>query len=108
MSNDTITINENIVRFDNLLTGLEYLMEEVNTRKETILSDVDLNQKIEEKMNTRRFKDRMMQYVQNNYGEGFYREVAFMVMEKIDSSIEEYINNRVDKRFNELVNSTRV
>lgn len=102
MSDLTVTVNDNLVKFDNLLTGLEYLMEEVATRKESILSEVDLNSKIEQKINTNEFKNRMIRYVQNYYGEGLYREIAFMVMEKIDSDIEAFINHRVDERIQEL------
>lgn len=102
MSDLTVTVNDNLVKFDNLLTGLEYLMEEVATRKESILSEVDLNSKIEQKINTNEFKNRMIRYVQNYYGESLYREIAFMVMEKIDSDIEAFINHRVDERIQEL------
>ncbi len=102
MSTDTVTINENIFQFDNVLNGLNYLLEEVETRKEQLISSDRIDSIVAERMNTRQFKDNIVRRIQESYGEDLYREVAFIVMEKIDDSIEEFINARVDERLRSL------
>jgi len=79
------------------LTALNYLLEEVQTRKEQIVNSIDVGEKVRNEINTRRFKDELFYYIRNEYGEGLCREVAFMVMERIDDDIEAFINSRVNK-----------
>lgn len=98
MATDTLTINDNLVRFDNLLTALNYLMEEVQTRKEQVLQTVDVDAKIINHMDSQDFKRNLLDHIRQEYGQGMYQEVAFMVMEKIDKDIAEFINARVDER----------
>lgn len=98
MSTDTLTVNENLVRFDNLLTALNYLMEEVQTRKEQVLQTVDIDAKVINHMDSREFKIALVDHIRQEYGQGMYQEVAFMVMEKIDNDITEFLNARVDER----------
>lgn len=98
MATDTLTVNDNLVRFDNLLTALNYLMEEVQTRKEQVLQTVDIDAKIINHMESRDFKSTLVNHIRHEYGQGMYQEVAFLVMEKIDNDISKFINARVDER----------
>lgn len=94
----TVTINENLLRFDSLLTALNYLMEEVQTRKEEVLQHVDVDSKVKAHIESSEFKQSLISMIRDNYGEGLYQEVAFLVMEKIDADIAAFINARVDER----------
>lgn len=98
----TINVNDNLVQFNNLLTALNYLLEEVQVRKEEVVKTTDIEGKVIDRMNSRDFKDQIISYIRNEYGEGLYQEVAFMVMEKIDNDIEAFLNARVDERLREL------
>jgi hypothetical protein len=73
-------------------------MEEVQTRKEQVLQTVDVEAKVISHMETHDFKSMLINYIRNEYGQGMYQEVAFLVMEKIDNDISEFINARVDER----------
>ena len=98
MTTETATINENILRFDNVLTALNYLLEEVQTRKDQIVQAADVDAKVINHMESRDFKSMLIDFIRNEYGQGLYQEVAFLVMEKIDNDISEFINARVDER----------
>jgi hypothetical protein len=98
MANDTITIQENIVKIDNVYNALNYLLEEIQSKKDQIVQAADVNQKVIDQMETRNFKENLMNHIRDSYGQGMYQEVAFLVMEKIDDSIVEFINTRVDER----------
>lgn len=102
MTTQVVNLQENLVKFDNLLTALNYLIEEVQVRKEQAVRDSDILGKVQQEMNTSTFKDNIIEYIRNNYGRGLYQEVAFLVMEKIDDDIERFINARVDERLNQL------
>lgn len=93
----TTTVNDALVQFDNLLNAANYLLEELETRKNQIASQENILEKVKEEMDTASFRNRIVNYIQNEYGEGLNREVAFTVMRKIDSDIEAFINDRVDK-----------
>lgn len=97
MTTESVTINDNLVKIDNVLTALNYLLEEVQTRKEQIISSIDVSDKVRNEMNTYHFKETISSYIRNDYGEGITREIAFMVMERIDSDIEAFINSRVNR-----------
>ena len=98
MANDTTTIQENILKIDNVYNALNYLLEEIQSKKDQIVQAADVNQKVIDHMETRSFKDYLINQIRESYGNGLYQEVAFLVMEKIDNSIVEFINTRVDER----------
>lgn len=50
-SSTTVTIQDKLVKFDNLLQGLELLTEEIRTRKELVLTDESLQTMFEEAIN---------------------------------------------------------
>ena len=93
----TTTVNDALVQFDNLLNAAKYLLEEIETHKNQICSQENILEKVKEEMDTNLFRNRIASYIQNEYGEGLNREVAFTVMSKIDSDIEAFINDRVNK-----------
>jgi len=98
----TTTINDNLFQFDNLLTGLNYLLEEVQTRKEDAFKAEDIAAKIRERMDEVTYRRSLAQTITRDYGEGLFQEIAFLVMEKIDNDIEAFINARVDERLRSL------
>lgn len=103
MTQDTVQINENLVKIENVLTGLEYLFEEVETRKNNIFNEVEIKSIIQNEMHRERFKTEVAEIIVNNgYCRDISKEVAFTVMEKIDDSIAAFINNRVDERLRSL------
>lgn len=102
MSQETFNLNDNLVQIDNLITGLNYLFEEVETRKNEYFEKLDVSSIVQEKMETREFRRSLMNYISDTYGSNLYREVAFMVMEKIDEDIAQFVNSRVDERLREL------
>ena len=93
----TTTVNDALVQFDNLLNAANYILEELETRKNQLTSQENLLEKVKEEMDTMSFRNRIVSYVQSEYGEGLNREVAFTVMREIDSDIEAFINDRVNK-----------
>jgi len=95
---NTTTIQENLVKIDNVYNALSYLLEEIQNKKDQIVQAADVNQKIIDHMETISYKDTLVNYIRDFYGQGIYQEVAFIVMEKIDASIVEFINTRVDER----------
>lgn len=106
MSQDTHVINDNLLQIDNLITGLNYLYEEVETRKEELLKSVSSDQIVnivkDLACNDYSFKSRFIQFIRQEYGQNLVRDVAFSIMESIDNDIEAFINNRVDARLEEL------
>jgi len=102
MSTTQVTVNENLVEIDKLIDALNYLLEEINTRKESVLQPSDFDQKIINHIETDGFRNRLIGLIRTNYGDGLYQEVAFRVMEKIDNDIAAFINSRVDERLHEL------
>jgi hypothetical protein len=102
MTNDTLNHNDNIVRIDNMITALNYLLEELETRKNQILQNVNIDDKIISHIEGDNFKNMMLNHINGDYGQKLNQEVAFMVFEKIDGSIQELINARVDARLREV------
>lgn len=98
MSSTQITVNENLVEIDKLIDALNYLLEEINTRKDQVLQATDIDDKIITHIETDSFKNMLIDMIRNRYGDGLYQEVAFRVMEKIDGDIAAFINARVDER----------
>ena len=97
MSNETVTLNDNLHKIDSVLTALNYLLEEVETRKKEMLTSSNVKDTVKEVMVEYDFQNSISRYFNNNYGEGLTREVAFNVMRQIDNDIEAFINDRVNK-----------
>lgn len=93
----TTTVNDALVKLDNVITAANYLLEELQTRQNILLKEDNIEEKVKGVMDTYEFRDMIVRYIRNEYGEGICREVAFYVMERIDSDIEAFINDRVNK-----------
>ena len=100
MTNQTVEINENLVKIDNLLKALEFLYEEISTRKAEVIKSIinaDVKGMVKEEMNTVDFRTDMAYYLRTYHGDRLARDVSYFVMEKIDSDINTFINNRVNQ-----------
>jgi predicted transcriptional regulator len=97
MTNQTMSINENLVKIDNLINALELLYEEISTRKQEIIDSFSIKDFVKEEMNTDDFKNEVVYQIRYNYGSGICNEVSRIVMRYIDSDIERQINDRVDR-----------
>ncbi len=93
----TTTVNDALVKLDNIITAANYLLEEIQTRKDSLVNGESVKATVKEQMNTREFLDDISYYVRNNYSSNIYEDVAFHVMEQIDADIEAFINDRVKK-----------
>lgn len=93
----TTTVNDALVKLDNVIEAANYLLEELQTRKSQLLQKENILDEVKAQMNTIDFKDELSYYIRNGYGNGICREVAFYVMERIDADIEAFINDRVSK-----------
>lgn len=99
MTSTTLTVNESLVKFDTLLQGIEYLHEEISTRKNQIMEEVSpekVREMTVESMNSQEFGQLLVDKIRQNFGDDLYREVAFIVMGQIDNDIESFINDRVN------------
>lgn len=106
MSQDTHVINDNLLKIENLIKALNFLYEEVETRKVQLVESIN-SQKVIDIVkdlayNDYSFRSRFVQFIRDEYGSNLVRQVAFSVMEKIDEDIEAFINSRVDARLEEL------
>lgn len=99
--NETVTINDNLLKADNLITALEYLLEEVKNRKDNIFNTIDINEIVRSELQADRFMRRLIGYMADEYFTDIYSRVAFQVMEQIDADITRFINDRVDTRLRE-------
>lgn len=97
MSNDNLEINQNLLKIDNVLTALNYILEEVQTRKDQLMTHSSIREKLREMADEDSFQYYLANYICGSYGEKLYREVSFNVMERIDADIEAFINSRVNK-----------
>ena len=97
MTNQTMSINENLVKIDNLLNALDLLYEEISTRKQEIVNSFSIKDFVKEEMKTDGFKYELMHYIRHHYASGICEEVSRLVMRNIDSDIERFINHRVDR-----------
>lgn len=93
----TTTINDALVQLDHVIEAANYLLDELQTRKNQLLQEENMLEAVKTQMNTIDFKDNLSYYIRNGYGSGICREVAFYVMERIDGDIEAFINDRVSK-----------
>jgi hypothetical protein len=99
MTNQTVEINENLVKIDNLLKGLEFLYEEISTRKDEIIKSakVDMQEIVKEEIRTDEFRNETAYYLRTYHGDRLARDVSFFVMDKIDADINTFINHRVNQ-----------
>lgn len=93
----TTTVNDALVKLDNVIEAANYILEELQTRKNQLLQKENLFEEVKTQMNSDRFMQDVTHYIRNGYGNGICREVAFYVMERIDADIEAFINDRVTK-----------
>ena len=93
----TTTVNDALVQLDNLINAANYLIEELETRKDQITSKENILEEVKKEMDTNWFRRQVIDTIRYDYGSGICREVAFYVMERIDADIEAFINDRVDK-----------
>lgn len=93
----TTIVNDALVKIDHVVTAAEYLLEEMKTRQEGLLSEETITEKVKMTMNDYDFRMMVLRYLKDEYAEGLCREVAFFVMQKIDDDIEAFINDRVAK-----------
>ena len=93
----TTTVNDALVQLDNVVTATNYLLEELQTRKNQFLDKENILENVKTEMQSSWFHEELMHYIRNNYEQRLAHEVAFYVMNKIDSDIEAFINDRVNK-----------
>lgn len=93
----TTTVNDALVKLDNVIEAANYILEELQTRKNQLAQKENLLEEVKNQMNSDEFMRDVTQYIRTGYGNGICREVAFYVMERIDSDIEAFINDRVAK-----------
>lgn len=93
----TTTVNDALVQLDNVITAANFLLEELQTRKNQLLGRENITDTVKEQMQSSWFNHQITNYIRNEYGNGLTREVAFYVMERIDADIEAFINDRVNK-----------
>ena len=100
MTNQTVELNENLVKIDKLLKGLEFLYEEITTRKEEMINATNIENIVKTQMKSDYFMNEMAYYIRNHYGDGISREVSYIVMDRIDREIDTFINDRVNAALN--------
>lgn len=93
----TTIVNDALVKLDNVVTASNYILEELQTRKEQLITHENILDQVKVQMNSTEFKYDILWHIRNNYLRTISREVAFSVMEQIDNDIEKFINNRVSK-----------
>ncbi len=97
MTNQTVDLNENLVKIDNLLKGLEYLYEEISTRKTEIATYENVMDIVKTQMSSASFYSELIYNIRYNYGNTLARDVSYHVMDSIDKDIDQFINTRVDQ-----------
>jgi hypothetical protein len=98
----TTTVNDALVELNSVIDATNYLLEELKTRKDQFLQRQNLIEDVKVAMDSPDFRNDIVHYIRNSYGEGISREVAFFVMAKIDGDIEEFINARVKTAMEKL------
>ena len=104
----TVSLNDNLIEIDNLITSLNYLYEDVKTRGEILMSDNINSEKVVEALknlvtNNYAFRHRFIRFIRDEYPYStFIKDVAFSVMEEIDADIEKFVNSRVEQKLRDL------
>lgn len=101
----TITINDALVELDKVIDATNYLLEELKTRKEQLLAPGNLSEAVKNAMDNDDFRSTIAYYVRNSFSGGLSRQVAFNIMEEIDSDIEAFINSRVEAALQKAIKS---
>jgi hypothetical protein len=91
----TTTVNDALVELNNVIDATNYLLEELKTRRDQFLQPQNMVEQVKTAMEDDGFRSDIAYHVRTGYGGGIVREVAFIVMEKMDADIEEFINARV-------------
>ena len=97
MTTQTTTINDNLVNIDNVLIALNYLLEEVKTRKDELTNFDNINDIVIKQVNDPDFIYNLSHRIFNSNSDSISGEIAHKVMVKIDDDIEAFINDRVNK-----------
>ncbi len=98
-----IRVNNQLVRFDNLLTALEYLKEEISTRK--IDPDIILDN-VKTVIGGDRFFLRVTRWLTTHYMPDVISHIKKEINENLKSFIEERVNSVVDKKLQEMRSSS--
>lgn len=101
-----ITVSDSLVKLDNLIDAVNYILEELQTRKASLMSQEKIKESIIEVFDED-LKDDVIYEIRKRFGNGICREVAFYVMERIDSDIEAFINSRVNEAINNSLNQNQ-
>ena len=98
-----IRVNNQLVRFNNLLTALEYLKEEISTR------EIDPNiilDNVKTVIGEGRFLFRVTKWLTTYYMPDVISHIKKEINEILKSFIEERINSLVDKKIKEMRTSS--
>lgn len=104
---NTVTIQDKLLKFDNLLAGLELLAEEIRTRKDLVLTDESLEEMFTNVLGKEDRISDLCRRIASRIGNttiirGVTREVKQEIEQHIDSYIaqqlsESYIEARLDR-----------
>lgn len=96
----TVEINQTLFDIDKVLNALEYLHEEVKTRLNEKMDECDVEaaviRAVASEMDTYEFKRKIVNFLCGSYAHNIYREVADIVMNRIDRDIDAFITKRVN------------
>lgn len=96
-SSTNITVQEKLLKFDNLLQGLELLTEEIRTRKDLVLTDEHLQTMFEESLTEDRILN-LAAYIVNRMGQTtIVNSVARQVKDEIEKHIDYYIASQLEE-----------
>lgn len=103
MTNATqVTVQDKLLKFDNLLSGLELLTEEVRTRKDLVLSDEHLEELITNVLNK---DDRMAEIsrriVSRIGNTAIIRGVTSEIKAEFEAHIDTYITQQLTEKYME-------
>lgn len=103
----TVTIQDKLLKFDNLLAGLELLTEEIRTRKDLVLTDESLEEMLSNVLDKDDRITELSRRIASRIGKtaivsGVAREVKAEIEKHIDTYIsqqlsESYIEARLDR-----------
>jgi hypothetical protein len=99
MSNSTVDIQGQLVTIDNLLQGLNYLYEEISSRKDKMMSQDSIRAELNEIVLQEDFINSLTGSIIRWYGGSdiLTHYVSLEVMKRIDNDIEAFLENRIDK-----------
>lgn len=93
-----VTLQDNLVKFENLLTGLELLSEEIRTRKEFILTDESLERLFTDALQDDERMRSLAGMIVNRMGN---TAIVNAVTRKVKQEIEQHIDAYLDRQLAE-------